>query len=93
MSRKCFPVPLVRNLRTLVEGLTRSTFQIASAILPSLGGDVSFGGYHTVHTEDAYWRAAEASGADAFLLKKTLMAALLPTIRRVRSSMSPPNPP
>ena len=54
---------------------------------------MSFGGYHTVHIEDAYWRAAEASGADAFLLKKTLTAALLPTIRRVRSSMSPPNPP
>lgn len=47
----------------------------------------------TVHTEDAYRRAAEASGADAFLLKKTLMTALLATIRRVRSSMSPPNPP
>lgn len=45
----------------------------------------------TVHTEDAYRRAAEASGADAFLLKKTLMTALLATIRRVRSSMSPPN--
>ena len=46
----------------------------------------------TVHTEDAYRRAAEASGADAFLFKETLMTALLPTIRRIRSSMSPPNP-
>ena len=47
----------------------------------------------TVHTEDAYRKAAEASGTDAFLLKKTLMTALLPTIRRIRSSMSPPNSP
>jgi DNA-binding NarL/FixJ family response regulator len=45
----------------------------------------------TVHTEDAYRRTAEASGTDAFLLKKTLMTTLLPTIRRVSSSMSPPN--
>ncbi len=45
----------------------------------------------TVHTEDAYRKAAEAYGTDAFLLKKTLMTALLPTIRRIRSSMSPPN--
>jgi DNA-binding NarL/FixJ family response regulator len=45
----------------------------------------------TVHTEDAYRRAAEDSGADAFLLKRTLMTTLLPTIRRMRSSMSPPN--
>jgi DNA-binding NarL/FixJ family response regulator len=45
----------------------------------------------TVHTEDAYRRTAEANGTDAFLLKKTLMTALLPTIRRIRSSMSPPN--
>jgi DNA-binding NarL/FixJ family response regulator len=44
----------------------------------------------TVHTEDAYRRTAEANGADAFLLKKTLMTTLLPTIRRVRSCMSPP---
>jgi DNA-binding NarL/FixJ family response regulator len=44
----------------------------------------------TVHTEDAYRRTAEASGADAFLLKKTLMTTLLPTIRRVCSCMSPP---
>jgi DNA-binding NarL/FixJ family response regulator len=45
----------------------------------------------TVHTEDAYRRTAEASGTDAFLLKKTLMTDLLPAIRRVRDSMSPPN--
>jgi DNA-binding NarL/FixJ family response regulator len=37
----------------------------------------------TVHDEDAYRQAAEASGADAFLLKKTLVTALLPTIRRL----------
>lgn len=37
----------------------------------------------TVHDEDAYRQAAEASGADAFLLKKTLMTDLLPTIRRL----------
>jgi DNA-binding NarL/FixJ family response regulator len=47
----------------------------------------------TVHTEDAYRKAAEASGTDAFLLKKTLMTALLPTIRRIRNAMSPPNTP
>ena len=47
----------------------------------------------TVHTEDAYRRTAEANGTDAFLLKKTLMTALLPTIRRIRSSMSPPTTP
>jgi DNA-binding NarL/FixJ family response regulator len=44
----------------------------------------------TVHTEDAYRRTAEANGADAFLLKKTLMTTLLPTIQRVCSCMSPP---
>ena len=47
----------------------------------------------TVHTEDAYRRAAEASGADAFLLKKTLMrppccrqsgAYVAPSRRRTR---------
>ena len=38
----------------------------------------------TVHDEDAYRQAAEASGADAFLLKKTLVAVLLPTIWRLR---------
>ena len=47
----------------------------------------------TVHTEDAYRRTAEANGTDGFLLKKTLMTALLPTIRRIRSSMSPPSMP
>lgn len=41
----------------------------------------------TVHDEDAYRQAAEASGADAFLLKKTLMTDLLPTIRRLRGCM------
>ena len=41
----------------------------------------------TVHDEDAYRQAAEASGADAFLLKKTLMTDLLPTIRRLCSCM------
>ena len=44
----------------------------------------------TMHSEDAYRRTAEASGADAFLLKKTLMTTLLPAIQSVRSSMSPP---
>jgi len=47
----------------------------------------------TVHTEEAYRRAAEAGGADAFLLKKTLMTVLLPTIRRMRNSLSPPHAP
>jgi DNA-binding NarL/FixJ family response regulator len=37
----------------------------------------------TVHTEDAYRQAAEARGANAFLLKKTLVSDLLPTIRRL----------
>ena len=41
----------------------------------------------TVHTEDAYRRAAEDGGADAFLLKKTLGTALLPTIQRLCGSM------
>jgi DNA-binding NarL/FixJ family response regulator len=44
----------------------------------------------TVHTEDAYRQAAEASGADAFLLKKTLGTDLLPTIQHLRGSMAPP---
>jgi DNA-binding NarL/FixJ family response regulator len=44
----------------------------------------------TMHSEDAYRRTAEANGTDAFLLKKTLMTALLPAIQSVRSSMSPP---
>lgn len=37
----------------------------------------------SVHTEDAYRQAAEASGANAFLLKKTLVTDLLPTIMRL----------
>ena len=44
----------------------------------------------TVHDEDAYRQAAEASGADAFLLKKTLGTDLLPTIQRLRGSQAPP---
>ena len=44
----------------------------------------------TVHAEDAYRQAAEASGADAFLLKKTLGTVLLPTIQRLRGSLPPP---
>jgi len=44
----------------------------------------------TVHAEDAYRQAAEEGGADAFLLKKTLVTVLLPTIQRLRGSMSPP---
>jgi DNA-binding NarL/FixJ family response regulator len=47
----------------------------------------------TIHSEDAYRRAAEASGADAFPLKKTLMTVLLPTIRRIHRSMLPPHAP
>jgi NarL family two-component system response regulator LiaR len=41
----------------------------------------------TVHDEDAYRQAAETSGADAFLLKKTLVTDLLPTIRRLCGCM------
>jgi DNA-binding NarL/FixJ family response regulator len=41
----------------------------------------------TVHDEDAYRQAAETSGADAFLLKKTLGTVLLPTIRRLYGCM------
>ena len=41
----------------------------------------------TVHDEDAYRQAAETGGADAFLLKKTLGTALLPTIRRLYGCM------
>src|SRR5215510_4808032 len=44
----------------------------------------------TVHDEDAYRQAAEASGADAYLLKKTLGTVLLPTIQRLRGSLTPP---
>jgi NarL family two-component system response regulator LiaR len=47
----------------------------------------------TAHTEDAYRRAAEDGGADAFLVKKTLVTALLPTIQRMRGCMSPPDVP
>ena len=43
----------------------------------------------TVHTEAAYRQAAEASGADAFLLKKTLGTVLVPTIQRLRGSPAP----
>jgi DNA-binding NarL/FixJ family response regulator len=41
----------------------------------------------TVHDEDAYRQAAETSGADAFLLKKTLGTVLLPTIQRLCGCM------
>ena len=47
----------------------------------------------TMHSEDAYRRAAEDSGADAFLVKKTLMSILLPTIQRLRGSTLPSNAP
>jgi DNA-binding NarL/FixJ family response regulator len=43
----------------------------------------------TAHSEDAYRRAAEEGGADAFLVKKTLGTVLLPTIRRLGGSVSP----
>jgi hypothetical protein len=33
---------------------------------------------------------AEDGGADAFLLKKTLVTVLLPTIQRLRGSLPPP---
>jgi DNA-binding NarL/FixJ family response regulator len=42
----------------------------------------------TVHSEDAYRQAAEASGAEAFLLKKLLGTMLLPTIRRLCGSLA-----
>jgi DNA-binding NarL/FixJ family response regulator len=45
----------------------------------------------TVHRQNAYLRAAEASGTDAFLIKRTLMTTLVPTIRRLLGCMSPPN--
>jgi CheY-like chemotaxis protein len=41
----------------------------------------------TVHSEDAYRQAAEASGANAFLLKKTLATDLLPAIQRMCGCM------
>jgi DNA-binding NarL/FixJ family response regulator len=44
----------------------------------------------TVHDEDAYHQAAEASGADAFLLKKTLETTLLPTLQRLRGFLALP---
>lgn len=44
----------------------------------------------TVHDEETYRQAAEDSGADAFLLKKTLVTDLLPTIQRLRGSVSLP---
>src|SRR5438132_191822 len=44
----------------------------------------------TVHAEDAYRQAAEASGADAFPLKKTLGTVLSPTIHGLRGSLAPP---
>ena len=46
----------------------------------------------TMHSEDAYRRAAEDSGADAFIVKKTLMTVLLPTIRRMHGSTPPDAP-
>ncbi len=36
-----------------------------------------------VHGEEAYQRAARESGADGFLVKKTLAGELIPTIRRL----------
>lgn len=47
----------------------------------------------TVHAEDAYRRAAKDSGADAFLVKRTLGTVMLPTIRGVCGAMSPPQTP
>lgn len=44
----------------------------------------------TVHAEDAYRQAAEASSTDAFLLKKTLRTVLVPTIQDLRGSLVPP---
>jgi DNA-binding NarL/FixJ family response regulator len=45
----------------------------------------------TVHRESVYLRAAEASGTDAFLIKRTLMTALVPTIRRLLNGESSPD--
>jgi DNA-binding NarL/FixJ family response regulator len=45
----------------------------------------------TVHRQNAYLRAAEASGTDAFLIKRTLMTTLVPTIRSLLGCMTPPN--
>jgi two-component system, NarL family, response regulator DesR len=47
----------------------------------------------TGHTEDAYRQAAETSGADAFLLKRTLGTVLVPTLQRLRASLAPPQAP
>jgi DNA-binding NarL/FixJ family response regulator len=47
----------------------------------------------TGHTEDAYRQAAETSGADAFLLKRTLGTVLVPTLQRLRASLAPPQDP
>jgi len=47
----------------------------------------------TVHTQEAYRNAAEDSGADAYLVKKTLMTVLLPTIQRLRGPVSQPTAP
>ena len=44
----------------------------------------------TVHAEDAYRQAAADGGADAFLLKKTLVTVLLPTLQRLCGSLPPP---
>jgi DNA-binding NarL/FixJ family response regulator len=44
----------------------------------------------TVHAADAYRRAAADGGAAAFLLKKTLVTVLLPTLQRLRGSLPPP---
>ena len=44
----------------------------------------------TVPGEDAYRQAAADGGADALLLKKTLVTVLLPTIQRLRGSLPPP---
>ena len=41
----------------------------------------------TVHDEDAYRQVAADGGADAFLLKKTLVTILLPTIQHLRGPM------
>jgi two-component system, NarL family, response regulator LiaR len=46
----------------------------------------------TMHSEDAYRCAAEDDGADAFLLKKTLMTVLVPTLRRLCRLLSPNTP-
>jgi DNA-binding NarL/FixJ family response regulator len=47
----------------------------------------------TWHTEDAYRQAAETSGADAFLLKRTLGTVLVPTLQLLRAALAPPQAP